>query len=71
MNADAEHAFAVGQIHQMYGEDSVPIKPHGIMGSEDFSFVLAEIPGAFMMVKCLAAEQHNGRSLGEEKVTRG
>ncbi len=71
VNADAEHAFAVDQIHQMYGEDSVTIKPHGIMGSDDFSFVLAEIPGAFMMVKCLAAEQQNGRSLGEEKVTRG
>ncbi len=52
VNDDVEHAFAVEQVRRMYGEDSVTIKPHGIMGSEDFSFVLAEVPGAFMMVKC-------------------
>ncbi|MBV0894452.1 M20 family metallopeptidase [Microbacterium sp. NC79] len=57
VNDDSEHAFAVEQIHQMYGEDSVTIKPHGIMGSEDFSFVLAEVPGAFMMVKCSPPEE--------------
>ena len=52
VNDAAEYAFAVQQVHDLYGEESVTIKPHGIMGSEDFSFVLDEVPGAFMMVKC-------------------
>ncbi|MGO3678535.1 MAG: M20/M25/M40 family metallo-hydrolase, partial [Microbacteriaceae bacterium] len=50
VNDPAETEFAIETLREQFGEDLVQVPPHGVMGSEDFSYVLHEIPGTFYML---------------------
>lgn len=48
MNDDATTELAVTDMRQIFGENRVVILPSPMMGSEDFAFVLEEVPGTFV-----------------------
>ncbi|MFE2011502.1 M20 family metallopeptidase [Streptomyces sp. NPDC059491] len=48
VNHDGEAAFALATAREVLGEDRVFAAPTPMAGSEDFSFVLREVPGAFV-----------------------
>jgi amidohydrolase len=50
VNDEAEAAFAEGVITDLFGPGRFHLEPHPITGSEDFSYVLEQVPGAFVMV---------------------
>lgn len=52
VNDRREADFAADTLRSMFGSDRVVIADDPLMGSEDFSFVLEEVPGAFI---CLQA----------------
>ncbi|MBG0741402.1 amidohydrolase [Paeniglutamicibacter antarcticus] len=43
---------AMAQLSDMFGADRVVEQNEPVMGSEDFSFVLNEVPGSFFMLTC-------------------
>lgn len=48
---DAGHAdFAVDTLTELFGDDRVEVADIPLMGSEDFSFVLERVPGAFFIL---------------------
>jgi hippurate hydrolase len=50
VNAAAEAAFATATAADIFGPDRAVTPAHPLTGSEDFSFVLNEVPGAFVML---------------------
>lgn len=50
MNDEAETIAAIATVRSALGDDNVAIMAHPLMGSEDFSRVLAEVPGTFFML---------------------
>ncbi|KTR63919.1 hypothetical protein SA15R_10140 [Rothia kristinae] len=46
----AEADFAARSLRGLLGEDAVTQREHSRMGSEDFSYVLEQVPGAFLHV---------------------
>ncbi|SMX95198.1 M20 metallopeptidase family protein [Brevibacterium antiquum] len=50
VNDEAETAWTLAQVRSLLGADRVEVSPHPIMPSEDFSFVLHEVPGTYMML---------------------
>jgi hippurate hydrolase len=50
VNAAAEAAFAAATAADIFGPDRAVTPAHPLTGSEDFSFVLNEVPGAFVML---------------------
>jgi amidohydrolase len=50
VNDPGEAAFAGGTAAELFGPDRFFVAPQPIMGSEDFSYVLEEVPGAFMFL---------------------
>ncbi|RAC94791.1 amidohydrolase, partial [Burkholderia multivorans] len=50
VNDAAETAWAVDRLRDLLGDDRVQVVAQPIMASEDFSFVLAEVPGTYMML---------------------
>lgn len=50
VNDETETAWTIDQVRGLLGEDRVEVSPHPIMPSEDFSFVLHEVPGTYMML---------------------
>ena len=50
VNDAAEAAFAVQAIADVFGPDRGEVAEFPITGAEDFSFVLEEVPGAFVML---------------------
>ncbi len=50
VNDKAEFAFAGQAIAEVLGDDRFVTAPNPLTGSEDFSYVLAEVPGAFVML---------------------
>lgn len=50
VNDEAETDWTLGQVRGLLGADRVEVSPHPIMPSEDFSFVLREVPGTYMML---------------------
>lgn len=52
VNDDAESAFTGEVLTRMFGEDKVVKSVDPLMGSEDFSFVLQEVPGCFVFLQC-------------------
>ena len=48
VNDENETAFAAGVVSDLMGEDRYETVRHPMSGSEDFSYVLGEIPGAFV-----------------------
>jgi hippurate hydrolase len=54
---DPEHAdFALEVAADMFGLDRTLLLPNPMMGSEDFSRVLAEVPGAFVFLGACAGD---------------
>lgn len=49
-NDQAESGFAAKTIGEVFGEHRFITAPHPLTGSEDFSYVLEQVPGAFIMV---------------------
>jgi amidohydrolase len=49
-NDQAEFGFAAGTIGEVFGEHRFITAPNPLTGSEDFSYVLEQVPGAFIMV---------------------
>ncbi|WP_304452687.1 M20 family metallopeptidase [Nocardiopsis sp. YSL2] len=50
VNDDAEALFAMETVHDLFGEHNGFLSPIPVSGSEDFSFVLREVPGAMVML---------------------
>jgi hippurate hydrolase len=50
VNDPAEFAFAGSTTAELFGEQRFMAAPNPQTGSEDFSYVLQQVPGAFMMV---------------------
>ncbi len=55
-NNDRFADFSLGVARAVAGDDSTVELPHPVMGAEDFSYVLNEIPGAMVF---LGATPHN------------
>jgi hippurate hydrolase len=49
-NDQGEFAFAAKTIGEVFGEHRFITAPNPLTGSEDFSYVLQQVPGAFIMV---------------------
>jgi amidohydrolase len=50
VNDAGEVAFATSVVADVMGGDSCLTQPHPLTGAEDFSYVLSEVPGAFIML---------------------
>ncbi|GAA5164481.1 M20 metallopeptidase family protein [Ornithinimicrobium tianjinense] len=50
INDDAESAWVGEQLRDLFGAERVIESPDPLMGSEDFSFVLEEVPGTFLFL---------------------
>jgi amidohydrolase len=50
VNDDAEEGFAEGVVTDLFGPERFIRQPHPDLGSEDFSYVLEQVPGAFIML---------------------
>lgn len=48
LNDAAETDAALAELRRSFGEQRVMVMPSPMMGSEDFAFVLAEVPGTFI-----------------------
>lgn len=76
VNDPGETAFAERTVTEVFGADRLSPLPHPFTGSEDFSRVLAEVPGAFVALGALPAGaapdtapfNHSGRALFDETV---
>lgn len=56
-NDEAEHAFAVRTVSDLFGADRYMPMAQPELGSEDFSYVLNEVPGAYLNLSaCPAAD---------------
>ena len=58
VNDDAEYALAVETVADMFGEDRYSEMPRPEMGSEDMSFVMEKVPGAYVFVSACPAEDY-------------
>ncbi|MCK0113081.1 M20 family metallopeptidase [Ornithinimicrobium sp. F0845] len=52
VNDDDEALWAGEQLREAFGDERVERAADPLMGSEDFSFVLDEVPGAFLFLHC-------------------
>ena len=50
------HEFVAETVREVFGEDRFNLLPHPMSGSEDFSRVLAKVPGAFVFLGATRAE---------------
>ncbi len=50
INDRAEADFTVRTLRSLFGDDRVDVPETPMMGSEDFSFVLEKVPGAFILL---------------------
>ena len=50
VNDDAETAWVLDELRDLLGPERVEVLAHPIMPSEDFSFVLDQVPGTYMMI---------------------
>ncbi|WP_306369437.1 M20 family metallopeptidase [Nocardiopsis sp. CC223A] len=56
VNDAAEAAFAMDTVHDLFGEAAGFVSPIPAAGSEDFSLVLREVPGAMLMLGATPAD---------------
>ncbi|HEY9290989.1 MAG TPA: M20 family metallopeptidase [Microlunatus sp.] len=75
VNDPAETTFVVDQLVGLHGVDQVRIMPEPRMGSEDFSFVLDEVPGAYFFLGAhpepfpeVPPTNHSARALFDDSV---
>jgi amidohydrolase len=57
-NSDEFAEFTLGVATDMIGDDKVVRLPHPVMGAEDFSYVLQEVPGTMMFLGGTAPERN-------------
>src|SRR5699024_10325638 len=50
VNDAGETEFALSVLSEKFGPDRAVAAPDPVMGSEDFSFVLEKVPGAFVFL---------------------
>ena len=50
VNNDDEVSFAQRTVTELYGDGRIITQPFPLTGAEDFSFVLEQVPGAFVML---------------------
>jgi hippurate hydrolase len=64
VNDGAEAAFATATVADLFGDDRAVTAPSPLTGSEDFSFVLQEVPGAFILLGACppGTDPHNAPS---------
>src|SRR4029077_11384094 len=60
----ARAEFVAATARRLFGAERVVGLPHPIMGSEDFSRVLAEIPGAMFFLGACPADSDPGTAPG-------
>ncbi|GAA5004329.1 M20 metallopeptidase family protein [Streptomyces siamensis] len=60
VNDGAETSFATAVAGELLGPERVLIAPRPISGSEDFSFVLQEVPGVFLGIGACPADRDPG-----------
>jgi hippurate hydrolase len=73
-NADSFAEFTIDVATELIGADKVVRLPHPVMGAEDFSYVLHEIPGTMMFLggtpldrnPATAAPNHSNRVVFDE-----
>ncbi|MDQ3738428.1 MAG: M20 family metallopeptidase [Actinomycetota bacterium] len=78
VNDDSFAAFAAGTATDVVGQDRFVTLPHPVMGAEDFSYVLHEVPGTMMFLGATphsadlatAAPNHSNRVFFEEAAMR-
>jgi hippurate hydrolase len=58
VNDDGEYALALRTITDLFGEERFSEMPRPEMGSEDMSFVMEKVPGAYVFVSACPAEDH-------------
>ena len=76
VNDAAEAAFAADVAADLFGDERREIADHPITGAEDFSFVLEEVPGAFLMLGACppdrdpetAPSNHSAHALFDDQV---
>jgi len=75
VNDDAEHAFAVQTVTDLFGADAHSTMPQPECGSEDFSFVLNQVPGAYLNLSTCAGsnpdaapDNHSGDAAFDDSV---
>jgi amidohydrolase len=56
VNDEAEFGFAERTVRDLLGDDRFLATPFPLTGSEDFSYVLEQVPGAFLMVGACPAD---------------
>ncbi|GAA3764265.1 M20 family metallopeptidase [Microbacterium kribbense] len=56
VNTSPETERTIEVLRDLLGQQRVLLMPQPIMGSEDFSFVLNEVPGTFFMMMCTPPE---------------
>ncbi|MGW1025790.1 M20 metallopeptidase family protein [Streptomyces sp. NPDC002577] len=56
VNDAAETSFATGVAEELLGADRTFVAPNPIAGSEDFSLVLQQVPGAFLFIGASPAD---------------
>jgi hippurate hydrolase len=56
VNDAAEHDFLADTVRAVFGEDRYEPMPDPVSGSEDFSRVLARVPGAFVFLGACAGD---------------
>lgn len=62
VNDPAETHVVLEQLSETFGEDRVHIMPEPAMASEDFSYVLQQVPGAFVFLGAKPEHIHDGDS---------
>ncbi|MFP5020253.1 M20 metallopeptidase family protein [Pseudonocardia phyllosphaerae] len=71
VNDDDEAAFAAGVTRELLGEERFVPAPHPSSGSEDFSRVLAAVPGAFLGVgACPPGTDPDGAPMNHSPLAR-
>lgn len=75
INDPSETAFVLDELVALHGGDSVTVMPNPRLGSEDFSFVLQEVPGTFVFlgahplpVAAVPPTNHSSNALFDEGV---
>lgn len=58
VNDDAEYDLAVRTVQDMFGAERYSVMTDPLMGSEDMSYVLQRVPGAYVFVSACAAEAY-------------
>lgn len=58
VNDDTEYALAVEAVGDLFGAERFTLMPNPEMGSEDMSFVMERVPGAYLFVSACGAEDY-------------